>query len=426
MKTFRCRGLPAAVAAALLLLSIACGGGKPAGTKPAARNGAAGRKILYYRNPMNPALTSPVFRKDEMGMDYLPVYADEVAAGAHGAGAPITLAEGAGRLAGVATEPAVPGSLGRTVRTVGLVTADERLVRHIHTRVTGWVEKLYVNFVGQPVAAGAPLLALYSPELLASQEEYLRAREATLTFARSPLPEVREGGEDLLRSARRRLELLHLPPATLDTLERTGRAERTVTLASPVAGFVVMRQVFEGQQVDPSMDLLTVADLSRVWVEADFPEADVTALRPGQELALSLPSDPGVRRTGRVSFIAPTLEPQSRTLKVRLDVANKDGMWKPGMYVDVVAELGSRPGIVIPESAVIDTGLRQTVFVESRPGVFAPRDVRVGGRGAGRALVLSGLVAGERVAVEGNFLLDSESRLRAAVASPPAATEGHP
>jgi Cu(I)/Ag(I) efflux system membrane fusion protein len=349
-----------------------------------------------------------------------------VAAGAGGAGAPITLSEGAGRLAGVATEPAVPGSLGRTVRTVGQVVADERLVRHIHTRVTGWVEKLYVNFVGQPVRAGEPLLALYSPELLASQEEYLRAREATLAFSRSPLAEVREGGEDLLRSARRRLELLHLPPATLDTLERTGLAQRTVTLASPVSGFVVMRQVFEGQQVDPGMDLLTVADLSRVWVEADFPEADVTALRQGQELALSLPSDPGMRRTGRVSFIAPTLEPQSRTLKVRLDVANRDGMWKPGMVVDVVAELGSRPGIVISESAVIDTGRRQTVFVESRPGVFAPRDVRLGGRGAGRALVLAGLAAGERVAVEANFLLDSESRLRAAVSSPPAAPEGHP
>jgi Cu(I)/Ag(I) efflux system membrane fusion protein len=375
------------------------------------------REILYYRNPMNPEVTSPVPRKDEMGMDYVPVYADEVK------GAPsnvpgLARVEGdanALRLAGVQTAPAERRALNRSIRAVGLVAADESRIRHIHTKVSGWVEKLYVNSTGQAVRAGQPLLAIYSPELLATQEEYLRAREAARRFAGSELPEVRRGGEDLLAAARRRLELFDVPRSLISQLDRTGKPQRTVTLPAPVSGYVTGKEVFEGMEVGPGLDLLTVTDLSQVWIEADFYEYESRSLAVGQKVSVQVPYDPGVARSGRIAFIYPFLNPESRTMKVRIELANPGLKLKPGMYVDVIPELAAPEGIVIPDSAVIDTGLRQVVFVQSGDG-FEPRVVRVGNRTEGQALILAGLSEGERVAVRANFLLDSESRLRAAVA----------
>ena len=389
--------------------------GKPAGP--------AERKILYYRHPMNPAVTSPVPAKDEMGMDYVPVYAGEAAAPSGVAGRAVVEAGGEGlRLAGVQTAVAELRTLGRSTRAAGLVVADETRVRHVQTKISGWVEKLHVNATGQAVRAGQPLLALYSPELLASQEEFLRARETAARFSQSSLPEVRRGGEDLLTASRRRLELFDVPRGVIERLERTGAAERTVTLTAPVSGYVTGKEVFEGQQVQPGMDLFTVTDLSRVWVEADFYEFESTSLKPGSRAVVSLPYDPGARLTGRVAFVYPTLDPQSRTLKVRLEFPNPGLALKPGMYVDVVPELETREGIVVPDSAVLDTGTRQIVFVQrddrgDRGNAFEPREVRVGSRGDGQALILQGVQAGERVAVKANFLLDSESRLRDALAA---------
>ncbi|HEX9671103.1 MAG TPA: efflux RND transporter periplasmic adaptor subunit, partial [Thermoanaerobaculia bacterium] len=196
------------------------------------------------------------------------------------------------RLAGVKTAVAERRALTRTVRTVGLVTADETRVRHVHTKISGWIEHLHVNFVGQPVRAGQPLLAIYSPQLLATQEEYLRAREAAGRFAGSSLPEVRQGGADLLTAARRRLELFDAPRSLLAALDRTGKPQRTVTLLAPASGYVTAKEVFEGMEVGPGMDLLTITDLSRVWVEADFYEIESRALGVGRPVALSRPNDP--------------------------------------------------------------------------------------------------------------------------------------
>lgn len=323
------------------------------------------------------------------------------------------------RLAGVETAVAERRTLTRPIRAAGLVTVDERRVRHVHTKVSGWVEKLHVNSTGQAVRAGQPLFAIYSQELLATQEEYLRAREAAQRFAGSELPEVRRGGEDLLAAARRRLELFDVPRSLIDRLDRTGRSQRTVTLLAPVSGYVTGKEVFEGMQVDPGIDLLTVTDLSRVWVQADFYEYESRALAAGQSVTVTLPYDPALRRAGRISFVYPFVDAESRTVKVRIELSNPGLALKPGMYVDVVPELPSPEGIVIPDSAVIDTGARQVVFVESAGPAgrsFEPRQVHLGGRGDGQALVLAGLAAGERVAVRASFLLDSESRLRAAVA----------
>jgi RND family efflux transporter MFP subunit len=386
------------------------------------------RRILYYRNPMDPSVTSPVPMKDSMGMDYLPVYADEAA---HPAAstvpglATIQLTEEGIRLAGVQTAPAVEGRLARTIRTVGTVTADEARIRHFHTRVTGWVTKLGVDFTGEYVKKGQPVLSIYSPELLASQEEYLRARETAARFATSDLPEVRKGGEDLLAAARRRLRLFEVPESFIDELDRTGRPERDVTLLADASGYVTSKGVFQGQQVDPSMmDLYTITDLSHVWIDAFFYESEAGLLRLGEEATLTLPYDPSVRLTGRIAYIYPTVNPDTRTVKVRFDFANPALTLKPAMFVNVELATAGADGVVVPDSAIIYTGERQIAFVSLGNGRFEPRQVRVGIDSDGKALVLSGVAAGEQVVVKANFLLDSESQLRAALAGamPPSAT----
>ncbi len=385
-------------------------------TPAAGQTAPAERKVLFYRNPMDPTVTSPVPAKDGMGMDYVPVYAGEAKGAASQVEglAPVEMSSAALRLAGVQTAVAEQRTLTRSTRTVGLVTVDETRVRHVHTKTSGWVEKLYVNSTGQSVRAGQPLLAIYSPELLATQQEYLRAREAAARFAGSELPEVRRGGADLLDAARQRLELLDVPRSLIERLDRTGEAQRTVTLLAPSSGYVTGKDVFEGMEVQPGTDLLIVTDLSRVWVEADFYEYESRALSLGQKVAVTVPYDASARLAGRVSYIYPFLDPESRTVKVRIEFANPGLRLKPGMYVDVVPELGAAEGVVIPDSAVIDTGARQVVFVQNGDS-FVPREVRIGNRADGQALVVAGVEAGERVAIRANFLLDSESRLRAAV-----------
>jgi len=378
----------------------------------------AERKLLYYRSPMDPTVTSPVPAKDSMGMDFVPVYADEPAAGTVGVPglAPLDIGAEGLRLTGVQTAPAVRERLVRTIRAVGIVTADESRVRHVHTKIGGWVEKLYVNFTGQFVRKGEPLLSIYSRELLASQEEFLRAREAAARFAGSDIAEVRKGGEDLVQAARRRLQLFDVPDSQIAELERTGKPQRTVTLPTPVSGFVTSKGVFEGQEIGPSTDLFTVTDLSQVWIEADLYEYEARLIHPGQTGRLTLPYD--TRRTlgGRIAYIYPTVNPETRTLRVRFEFPNPNFALKPAMFADVELDIDSGPGIVIPDSAVIDTGERQVVFVAKAGGRFEPRLVQVGVRSGGKAQVLSGLAAGDQVVIRANFLLDSESRLRAVIA----------
>jgi len=374
------------------------------------------RRILYYRNPMNPNITSPVPAKDEMGMDFIPVYSDEIAptGGVEGL-ATVRVGEENLQFAGVQTAPAKREKIVHSVRTVGIVTADERRIRHVHTKISGWVEKLFVNFTGEMVRQGKPILSLYSPELLASQEEFLKARETATKFAASSSSDVKKLGEELLQSARRRLELFDVPEGFITELERTGRPRRTVTLNAPVSGYVMVKGVFEGQEVQPGMELFTVTDLSKVWIEVDLYEYEASFVRVGQEASLSLTYDPGVQLKGRVAYVFPYLSPESRTLKVRFDFPNPQLTLKPAMYVDVSLALATAQGVVVPDSALIDTGVRQVVFVETAPGTFEPRQVKTGIRGEGKVQLLAGIKGGEKVVVRANFLLDSESKLRAAL-----------
>ncbi len=315
-------------------------------------------------------------------------------------------------LAGVRTATATTDSVTTTIRAVGSVVPDETRIRHVTTKVGGWVEKLYVNATGQSVKAGQPLLELYSPELLASQEEYVRARQTAEEFSKSTLPEIRKGGEDLATSARRRLELFDVPPEFLQELDRTGKTRRTIVFRAPFGGYVSEKTVLEGHKVEPGADLLTITDLSRVWVAAQLYEAEASAAAPGRTATITLPYDAATTLRGRVSLVYPTVDTDSRTIKVRLEFPNPRLALKPGMFVNVALEAARLTGVVVPDSAVIDSGTRQIVFVEVSPGHFEPREVQVTARADGKAILRTGVQPGERVATAANFLLDSESRLR--------------
>lgn len=373
-------------------------------------------KILYYRNPMDPKVTSQTPTKDSMGMDFVPVYADEVAVTGPVPGlAPVEVSAEGLRLAGVRTAVAEQGRISRTIRAVGVVRADETRVRHVHTKISGWIEKLYVNFTGEPVAAGRPILTIYSQELLAAQHEYLQAKKAAETMQASDLPAVREGANDMVAAARRRLELLDVPKSLIAGLDRGGEVSRTVTITSPVGGIVMNKSVFEGQEVNPGMELFMITDLSRVWIEADIYQSEMSAVHLGQEARITFMNDPGPVLTGKIKYIFPYLNAETRTLRVRFNFANPGLKLKLESYANVEIPVETDEGAIIPDSAILDTGVRQVVYVNTGEGRFEPRLIKVGIRSDGRAQILSGVASGERVAVKANFLLDSESRLRSAM-----------
>jgi RND family efflux transporter MFP subunit len=320
------------------------------------------------------------------------------------------------RLAGVRTAVAEQGRIARTIRAVGVVRPDETRVRHVHTKIAGWIEKLYVNFTGEPVAAGRPILTIFSQELLAAQHEYLQAKNAAGTMQKSDLSAVREGADDMLTASRRRLELLDVPKNLINELDQGAAVSRTVVVSTPVGGTVMSKNVFEGQQVEPGMELFTVTDLSRVWIEADIYESEAAAVHVGQESKITFANDPGASMSGRIKYIYPYLNAETRTLRVRFNFPNPGLKLKLESYANVEIPVETAEGAIIPDSAIMDTGVRQVVFVNTDVGRFEPRLVKVGIRSEGRAQILTGISPGERVAVKANFLLDSESRLRAALA----------
>ncbi len=389
---------------------------------------AAGpRRVLYYRNPMDATVTSPVPTKDPMGMDYVPVYSDEAApSGGVDGNAPVELGPDEARLTGVRTAVARAGTLASSLRTVGNVVADETLVRQVQTRVGGWIEAGSLISSGQTVRRGEVLARLFAPELLAAQQEYLRARDGAARFANSDLPEVRSGAAELLQAARERLLALGLSPGFVAGLERTGRAERSVPVESPISGALTAREVAPGARVEPGTTLFTVTDLSRVWIEGRVYEGDVARVRVGQEATMTLPYAPGAVYRGRIRTVYPVLDATTRSLPVRFEFANPGLRLKPGMFANVELALPAVRGVLVPESAVLETGPRAVVFVRRGADRYEPRVVVVGQRSRGQAQLLSGIAAGDTVAVGANFLLDSESRLRAAAGAARAAKGTRP
>ena len=294
-------------------------------------------------------------------------------------------------------------ALTQTVRAVATVVPDESRISHVHTRVAGWIEQLDVNTTGEVVRVGQPLARIFSQELLSSQIEYLGTRKA---LAASGIKSV------VAESGRARLTVLGMTPAELDAIEQTGEPKRLVTVVAPRSGVIVNRGVTVGTSVDPSTTLVTIADLSHVWVLAEVPEAGIPALRPGTQAELDFPASGRPPFTARIDFLYPTLTERTRTLRVRLPVANPDGALRPGLY-GTVALVSTGPKVItVPRDAVVDTGLQQHVFVASGDR-FEPRAVTLGVQLADRVEVRAGLTEGEHIVSAGVFLLDSESRLRA-------------
>jgi Cu(I)/Ag(I) efflux system membrane fusion protein len=315
--------------------------------------------------------------------------------------------------------------LARTVSTVGRVTYDERRLHHVHTKVSGWIEHLYAGTTGELVTKGQALMTIYSPELLASQEEYLLAVRARQRLDASSDPEVKRTGAELVASARRRLLLFDMTEEQVAELERTGVASRTTILYSPATGHIIERMVNHGEQIDPGTTVLDITDLSRVWVLADIYEYELPFVKVGQKATMTLSYLPGRTFAGRVTFIHPFLSEDTRTVKARLEFDNSDLTLRPEMFAKIALETAGGETLVVPTSAIVGTGTRDIVFVDRGGGHFEPKEVKVGTRTADYSEILSGLAAGERVVASGNFLIDSESRLKSALeasaeAPPPA------
>jgi len=316
---------------------------------------------------------------------------------------PVEVPEATQQTLGIQIEVVRRESLTETIQAVAAIVPDESRISHVHTRVAGWVEQLDVNTTGEMVRAGQPLARIFSQELLSSQTEYLAARAST---AASGIASA------VVQSGRTRLGVLGMTPAEIDGIEQMGEPRRLVTVVAPRSGVVVNRGVTVGTSVDPSTTLLTIADLSRVWAFAEVPEASIPALRVGAIARLDFPASGRAPFTARVDFLYPTLTERTRTLRVRLPVANPRGSLRPGLYGTATFDVAGQPTITVPRDAVVDTGRQQHVFVAVGDH-FEPRAVTLGVQLADRVEVRSGLVEGERIVGAGVFLLDSESRLRA-------------
>jgi membrane fusion protein, copper/silver efflux system len=350
-------------------------------------------------------------------MDYLPVYQDEVGGegGAKVDGlATVNIDPQRQQLIGLRTAAATRGPVAATWRTVGKVAVDETRVHHVNIKVSGFIETVFVDYVGKQVKRGEPLFTLYSPDLLSVQQEYLLALRTQKALAGGT---GGESGDDLVKAARQRLELWDVPAGELERLERTGKPTKDLVVASPMTGVVTKKDVVMGHRVNEGDMPYEITDLSSVWVLADAYESDLGRLRLGMTAALSLQAFPNRTFKGRVIFIDPLLDPRTRTAKVRLAFPNATGELRPEMFGEVTLQAPAREGLRIPADAVIDSGTKKVVFVAIGEGKFQPREVKLGTAGPEFVEVAGGLRAGEQVVTRANFLVDSESRLRASLAA---------
>lgn len=374
----------------------------------------AGRKVLYWYDPMAPGSRFDKPGKSPfMDMELVPRYADEEPASVGataGAAPPVSLSAAAIRATGVATAPVVRQPLSHEIRAVAVIAADETRLERVAARVAGRVERLWANFTGQPVLRGAPLFSLYSPDLVATEREYLLALENRRRLAGAS-EDARRSADSLLEAARDRLRLWGISSDQIRTLERTGRPELAITFRSPVSGVVLQKSVVEGQYVMEGTEMYLLADLSRVWLVAAVYELDIGKVRTGQPVTATVSAYPGREFEGKVTFIEPVLDPETRTVRVRAVIPNPRAELKPGMFADARLTVALGDGLSIPKSAAIDTGTRQVVYVETSPGSFTARQVKLGATAGERREVLAGLREGEKVVASANFFVDSQAQL---------------
>ncbi len=372
------------------------------------------RKILYWRAPMDPTEIYEKPGKSKMGMDLVPVYEGDEAGGAGS----ITIDGALQQNMNLRVANVERRDISTVIRVYGKVTYAEDKEFSVNTKISGWIEKLYVNTTGQRVRKGQPLLEIYSPELVSTQEEYLLALKNHEQLSSSPYESIRNNAEKMLTLAQDRLEYWDISETEIDNIKETGKSRRTILLKSQTTGIVTHKAVVEGDKVGPGMNLFHIADLSEIWVEASVYESELPLIEVGQKAELELDHVMGQKLEGKVDFIYPYLDQKSRANNVRLVFDNKNLLLKPDMYATVrITSHAASDSLAIPSEAVIHSGKRKIVFVTTGDGKFEPREVRIGVESDdGYIGIVSGLFDGEQVVVSGQFLLDSESQTREAIA----------
>lgn len=373
------------------------------------------REILYWQAPMNPSEIYDKPGKSKMGMDLVPVYADQASS-----------SEGMVKInpivvqnMNVRTEPVAQKNLSTTVRAVGKVQYDEQKLYSVNTKISGWIEHLYVDYTGKMVQRGQPLFSIYSPELVTTQREYLLALKTREKVSSSGFETIRSGGNSLLEATRKRLEYWDIPESEIERLEQTGEVKKAILLKAPANGVVVHKSAMEGEFIKAGTPAFKIADLSTVWVQTSVYDYEVPWIREGQTAEMELTYQPGKVFRGSVDYIYPDVDQKTRTVLVRLVFRNPELELKPGMFTSVRIQTRPKHDItVIPNEAIIRTGERNIVFVSKGEGAFEPREVTLGMEGGSRnneIEVLSGLNPGERIVTSAQFLFDSESRLQEAI-----------
>lgn len=380
---------------------------EPVVAKPAGKG-----KILYYRNPMGLADTSPVPKKDGMGMDYVPVYEGE------DDGTTLKVSLDKVQKLGVRTEAARLTTLARSIRAVGSVQVDERNLHVVASKFEGYIERLNVNQTGQAVKRGQSLMEVYSPDLVLAEQEYLVAATGAKSLENAS-PEARDAARSLANGALARLKNWDIPTSQIEKLRQGGQITRTLSFASPATGVVLEKRAVQGMRFMPGEMLYQIADLSTVWVIAEVFEQDLAQVNLGQTARVNFNALPGMTFTGKVTFLYPTVTPETRTAKVRIELPNHEGHLKPALYgaVELASPVADQPVLAVPDSAVLDSGTKQAVLVEKGEGRFEPREVKSGARANGLIEIKEGLAEGEKVVIRANFLIDAESNLRAALQS---------
>ncbi|MFQ5698285.1 MAG: efflux RND transporter periplasmic adaptor subunit [Myxococcota bacterium] len=396
----------------------ACADDSSSASTPKAGESSAtkeGRKILYWKSPMDPSFIAQGPGKDSMGMDLVPVYEGEVPSGPPGR---IRIDPATVQNIGVRTALVERKSLSREIRTVGRIGYDERLVRRIAPKIAGWIENQTVNFTGQFVTRGQRLLDIYSPELVSTQEEYLVALRYRRRLAGDAIQEAVRGSQDLVQAAETRLRYWGITQAQIKALRERGKITRTMTLHSPTTGIIIEKHVPEGGYIKAGETVYGIADISTIWVYGDVYEYEAPWLNLGQKATMTLAYEPTVTYTGKVTYIYPYLDSKTRTLRVRLEFQNTDDFaLKPDMWANVTLHAETtHDALAIPERAVIRTGQRSVALVALDGGYFEPRDVQLGRESGDDVEVLSGVEEGERVVTSAQFLINSESNLQSAIA----------
>ncbi len=383
-------------------------------TKSQQTKGKKERKILYWRAPMDPTEIYDRPGKSKMGMDLIPVYEDEAELGSGGV---VKIDPEIVQQMGVRTTKVMKMDFHRVIRTVGYIDYNEEKLFTVSPKISGWIDQLYVDFTGQEVRKGQPLLEIYSPELVTTQEEYLLALKNKQALQNASFQSIQEGAESLLKASYQRLRYWDIPESEIRRLEETRQVRKTLQLQSPANGVVIHKNAVEGSFVKEGMPLYQIADLSTVWVYASIYDYELPWLDMGNEATMELSYYPGKSYTGKIIYIYPYLDKKARVAKIRMEFRNPNYELKPGMYANVTVKGRVIPdALVIPSEAVIRSGVRNVVFVVRGKGKFEPRQVKLGEEGEkGLVRVISGLLPGEEVVTSAQFLLDSESRLQEAI-----------